>query len=49
MKINIDPVLSKLFVHEFFQPSVKTCVLGAQKNRLIQTVLSSTQKRMFWL
>ena len=32
----------------FSHRSVKTCVLGAQKNRLRETVLLSTQN-MFWL
>ena len=30
-----------------FYPSVKTCVLGAQKNRLIETVLLSTHNICF--
>ena len=29
-------------------PLIKTCVLGAQKNRLIETVLLST-RNMFWM
>ena len=32
----------------FSYPSVLTCVLGAQRNRLIETVLLSTHN-MFWL
>ena len=28
----------------FSYPSVKTCVLGAQKNRLIETILMSNHK-----
>ena len=28
-------------------PSIQTCVLGAQKNRLIETVLLSTQNICF--
>ena len=37
-----------LKLHLYPNPSVLTCVLGAQKNRLIETVLLSTQ-HMFWL
>ena len=32
----------------FSYPAIKTYVLGAQKNRLIETVLLSTHN-MFWL
>ena len=31
----------------FPYPSISTCVLGAQKNRLIETVLSSTHNICF--
>ena len=31
----------------FSYPFVKTCVLGAQKNRLVETVLLSTQNICF--
>ena len=31
----------------FIYPSVKSCVLGAQKNRLIETVLLSTHNICF--
>ena len=34
---------------EFSNPSIKTCVLGAQKNRLNETVLLSTNNICFWM
>ena len=37
-----------LKLHLFPYVSIQTCVLGAQKNRLIETVLLSTNN-MFWL
>ena len=49
-------VLPQVQVNNFFQrkieqtfscPSVLTCVLGAQKNRLIETVLLSTHNICF--
>ena len=45
----IDTVIQNLSVKLslFSEPSVKTCVLGAQKNRLIQTVLLSTYNICF--
>ena len=33
----------------FSYPSIETCVLGAQKNRLIETVLLSTHNICFGL
>ena len=36
-----------LNLHLFPYPSIQTCVLGAQKNRLIETVLLSTHNICF--
>ena len=51
VSISIEPV--KLFfsikLQLFTYPSVKTCVLGAQNNRLIETVLLSTHNICFGL
>ena len=46
----IDPDNQKFFnikLWLFSYPSVGTCVLGAQKNRLIETVLLSTHNKCF--
>ena len=34
----------QICIRIFSYPSIKTCVLGAQKNRLIETVLLSNHK-----
>ena len=48
--IGVGPVKKKIIcvkLQEFSYQSVKTCVLGAQKNRLIETVLLSTHNICF--
>ena len=46
IKVNVTKILQSKFVI-FSYPSILTYVLGAQKNRLIETVLLSTQTICF--
>ena len=49
LRLNIGPVKQQKSVklRLFSYPSVKSCVLGAQKNRLDETVLLSTHNISF--
>ena len=44
-----DKQILSIKLQLFSYPTIKTCVLGVQKNRLIETVLLRTQQHMFWL
>ena len=45
--LNFNPAKNSVKFRLFSYPSTETCVLGAQKNRLIETVLLSTHNICF--